>query len=131
MQPPFCEYLHMLERVDLVPSESGWKTHLNPFSLTPVWRDVDRPESTSYGLPSLEIGQRMRDIILSGRAYSSAAVRRDVNHRTYVCARARFYACDLLNSLREIDEEDALWAQRLGQIGRPPPMSEWLVRPLL
>lgn len=130
MQPPFCEYLHMLERVEVVSRPFG-RTGRILYFVGPVWRDVDRAEGTTYGVESEELAYRLRDIILSGRGYSEVSPRRDVEGKSYVSARARFYACDMENSLREIDEEDALWTQRLGQIGRPPPLSEWLVRPVL
>lgn len=102
--PPAGPYLHVLERVAVEPSDFPV-----PGSLTvrPIWKGVDRPNGFGYSFrpEDHQYAYRLRDLILSGKAYDGAVVKTDINGKTYMSAGQRFAVMTIETCLATLEGE--------------------------
>ena len=76
----------ILDSVQIVEYPVG--SDLEGFSVVPVWKDVDRPQTGGYHLgKNLPLAKRLKKAIESGKIWNSVpTVETDMDGNTYVCA---------------------------------------------
>jgi hypothetical protein len=84
-----------------VPVLAGCKVELRPadpahyapqayYLVTPVWADVDRPDSFGWSCgPNRKLAERLQAAVLAGVALTDPEVRVDCNGATYVEAKSQ------------------------------------------
>ncbi|AFU88295.1 hypothetical protein CcrColossus_gp425 [Caulobacter phage CcrColossus] len=102
--PPAGPYLHLLDRVDL---EQGDFPVPGSLSVQPIWKGVDRPKGTSYAFrpEHHQYAYRLRDLMLSGRAFTGAVVKTDINGKTFMSAGQRFAVMTIETCLDTLEKE--------------------------
>lgn len=102
--PPAGPYLHLLDHVSV---ELGDFPVPGSLSVHPVWKGVDRPDGFGYAFRpnDHQYAYRLRDLILSGRAYDGATIKTDINGKTYVSAGQRFAVMTIESCLDTLEKE--------------------------
>lgn len=103
--PPAGPYLHLLDRVDL---ESGDFPVPGSLTVRPIWKGVDRPASTGWSFRPEDHrnAYRLRDLMLSGRAFTGAVVKTDINGKTFMSAGQRFAVMTIETCLDRLEGEN-------------------------
>lgn len=74
-------------KVELKPADPANYAPSAYYLVTPVWADVDRPDSFGWSCGgNAKLAQRLRAAVLAGVALTNPEVRTDVNGATYVHA---------------------------------------------
>lgn len=58
----------------------------NLFTVSPIWTGVDRPYTGGIGVKGMAMAKRLERAFLSGAAFSSTKIEKDINGKTYVSA---------------------------------------------
>lgn len=74
-------------------NEIGNETHRR-ISVTPVWDDVDRPRSFSWGVKLIhrKLAERLKAAILAGVVFYNIEKKTDINGKTYASFNCRVWA---------------------------------------
>ncbi len=77
------------------------------FVVTPVWSDVDRPDSMNWGIPKRgakgrALAERFAKAIWAGAAFTNVKVKKDIYDKTYVDFDCQFSGSDLDGSLTQL-----------------------------